>query len=209
MTNLFVILGCSSSGKDTITKRMLSDEQFKIFNFKNIVDYTTRPMRIGEVNSKEHYFDNKDTFKKRIRMGFFAEYRKYRVKAKEKVWYYGTPKYSINKEGNFVLILDYKGLQQLKKYCKHRYNINIYSLFIYTDPYNRLLRSLEREKTVFKELSKKEYELKISEIIRRYQYDNKTIAKCINKCKYIIHNTDSIKCTMDEVYNILSNILLN
>ena len=49
MGKIFYILGKSSTGKDTIYKKILEDEEF---NLKDIVLYTTRPIRAGEINGK-------------------------------------------------------------------------------------------------------------------------------------------------------------
>ena len=53
MGKLFYIMGKSSSGKDTIYKRLMEDGDL---SFKNIVGYTTRPIREGETNGKEYFF---------------------------------------------------------------------------------------------------------------------------------------------------------
>ena len=45
---VFYIIGKSSSGKDTIYKRLIKET-----NLKPIVPYTTRPMREGETEGVE------------------------------------------------------------------------------------------------------------------------------------------------------------
>lgn len=52
MGKIFYIMGKSSSGKDTIYKRLLED---KGLDLCNIVLYTTRPMRQGEQPGREYY----------------------------------------------------------------------------------------------------------------------------------------------------------
>ena len=51
MAKLFVIMGKSSTGKDTVYKELL-----KSGSLKPIVMYTTRPMREGETDGKEYFF---------------------------------------------------------------------------------------------------------------------------------------------------------
>ena len=45
MGRIFYIMGKSSSGKDTIYSRLLRDKEFGL---KNVLLYTTRPVRQGE-----------------------------------------------------------------------------------------------------------------------------------------------------------------
>ena len=47
MGKLFIIIGKSATGKDTIYKRLLEIDQLKL---KTVVMYTTRPIRNSEVN---------------------------------------------------------------------------------------------------------------------------------------------------------------
>ena len=51
MGKIFYIMGKSSSGKDTIFKRLTQE-----LNYKTIILYTTRPIRDGETNGKDYYF---------------------------------------------------------------------------------------------------------------------------------------------------------
>ena len=56
MGKLFYIMGKSSSGKDTIYKRLM--EQMP--QMKTIVPYTTRPIREGETDGVEYFFVDED-----------------------------------------------------------------------------------------------------------------------------------------------------
>ena len=53
MGKIYCICGKSSSGKDTVYKRLLADENLKL---NQLVTYTTRPIREGEVNGREYFF---------------------------------------------------------------------------------------------------------------------------------------------------------
>ena len=52
MGKIYYVMGKSSSGKDTIYKKLL--ERYPMFH--TIVPYTTRPIRKGEQNGVEYYF---------------------------------------------------------------------------------------------------------------------------------------------------------
>ena len=53
MNKLFVLMGKSSTGKDTIFKEVLKNKEVEL---KTIVPYTTRPIREGEKDGVEYYF---------------------------------------------------------------------------------------------------------------------------------------------------------
>ena len=53
MGSIFCIVGKSSSGKDTIYKRLLENLSLHL---KRIVPYTTRPIRAGEQEGVEYHF---------------------------------------------------------------------------------------------------------------------------------------------------------
>ena len=53
MGKIFYLMGKSSSGKDTIYKQLMAD---KDLHLKNIVLYTTRPIRQGEQEGIEYHF---------------------------------------------------------------------------------------------------------------------------------------------------------
>ena len=53
MGKIYCIMGKSSTGKDTLFKKILGDESLAL---KTIVPYTTRPARAGEKNGVEYFF---------------------------------------------------------------------------------------------------------------------------------------------------------
>ena len=57
MAKLFVLMGKSAIGKDTIYKELLNN---KSLDLKEIVIYTTRPIRDGEKDGIEYFFVSND-----------------------------------------------------------------------------------------------------------------------------------------------------
>ena len=57
LKKIFAIQGFTSSGKDTIAKR-ISEE----FNIPILVSHTTRPPRDGEINGMSYHFVDDDFF---------------------------------------------------------------------------------------------------------------------------------------------------
>ncbi|MBO5413075.1 MAG: guanylate kinase, partial [Clostridia bacterium] len=55
MSNFIYIMGKSSTGKDTIYKRLKDKIDTNVY-----VPYTTRPMREGEQEGREYYFLNRE-----------------------------------------------------------------------------------------------------------------------------------------------------
>ena len=108
-----ILIGKSGSGKDTIQNALVEQE-----GFERIVTATTRPMRENEQNGIDYFFTSKDDFEKRIAEDDFVEYRSYNtlVNGKEDVWYYGSPKQTLDKNKDYVIILDVQGARDYVNY---------------------------------------------------------------------------------------------
>ena len=74
MGKIYCVMGKSSSGKDTIYSRLMSQ---KDFNLKKIIPYTTRPIREGEVDGENYHFCTEDQLKKLETAGKIIELRAY------------------------------------------------------------------------------------------------------------------------------------
>ena len=59
MSKLFVLMGKSATGKDTIYKRLLEDKRISL---RSIVPYTTRPIRQEEKEGVEYHFVSHERF---------------------------------------------------------------------------------------------------------------------------------------------------
>ena len=59
MGKIFYLMGKSSSGKDSLFKKIKE----RIPELKNIILYTTRPIREGEQNGVEYHFEMKINFR--------------------------------------------------------------------------------------------------------------------------------------------------
>ena len=58
MARIFIVMGKSSTGKDTIYKKLLESEELRL---NTAVMYTTRPIRKSEEDGVEYYFVDEDT----------------------------------------------------------------------------------------------------------------------------------------------------
>ena len=93
MNHIFCLTGKSASGKDTIYQRLLKDHELGL---KRIVPYTTRPMREGEQNGREYYFESVQQFEEARQQGRIIEAREYAT-------YYGPWHYYTKDDGQIDL----------------------------------------------------------------------------------------------------------
>lgn len=84
MGKTIVILGHTGVGKTEVQRKL---EQLGV---ERIVQYTTRPVRTGELNRDEYRFIHEDKFKSMVRCGEFVEWKSYETFQGE--WFYGTLK---------------------------------------------------------------------------------------------------------------------
>ena len=87
MGKIYCIIGKSSSGKDTIYKKLIQD---KDLNLHHIVPYTTRPIREGEKEGIEYHFTDEATLQKYRDHNKLVECRAYQTIYG--IWYYYTVK---------------------------------------------------------------------------------------------------------------------
>jgi len=158
MGKIFYILGKSSTGKDTIYKRILEDKEF---NLKDIILYTTRPIRDGEVDGKSYHFVDDERYKEIKKSGLIIEERSYDTM--HGIWRYFTVKdENIDLENNdYVIIGVLNSFISTRDYFgKDR----VLPVYIEVEDGLRLQRALNREK--------KPENRRFKEMCRRYLADS-------------------------------------
>ncbi|MCM1184794.1 MAG: guanylate kinase [Roseburia sp.] len=140
MGRIFCIIGKSSSGKDTIYKRLLNNPALGL---KRIVPYTTRPIREGEQEGKEYHFSTSEELEQFRREDRIIECRSYDTACG--VWYYFMVKDSrINLEKeNYIIIGTLQSYRMTRNYFGADKVVPIY---IELEDGERLSRALDREK---------------------------------------------------------------
>ena len=138
MGKIFYIMGKSSSGKDTIYKR-LSEAMPEL---RTVIPYTTRPIREGEKDGVEYYFVGEDRLKEMRDAGRVIESRSYNTRCG--IWtYFTADDGQIDLEArDYLVIGTLESYRALKKYFGEDKIIPIY---IEVDDGVRLSRALERE----------------------------------------------------------------
>ena len=126
---MIVLVGPSASGKSSVAK-YIADHS----DYKQIVTYTTRPMRDGEVDGVDYHFVSLSDFESMKNKNFFLEVAEYNN------WWYGSAK--IDYTPDKIAVLTPKGLRKLKLESP---KIGLFSSFlIFTKRRNRLIKMLER-----------------------------------------------------------------
>lgn len=157
MGKIVCLMGKSSSGKDTVYKRLL--EQNKVA-FKRIVPYTTRPIRAGEQDGVEYYFTDEAGYQKLLRQGVVIESRTYDTYLG--LWRYFTvadEKVDLKRD-SYLLIGTLESYMKIKQFYGAD---NVLPVMIDLDDGVRLQRALDREKV--------QDEPKYEEMCRRFLAD--------------------------------------
>lgn len=106
---LYIISAPSGAGKSTLCSMLI--KKYPAVNYS--ISYTTRAPRGSEVNGKEYFFVDKDTFQNMINKNDFLEWAEVHGN------YYGTSKSQINnaldKGIDIFLDIDPQGAMQLKE----------------------------------------------------------------------------------------------
>lgn len=140
MGKIFYIMGKSSSGKDTIYKKLISDESL---GFNEIIGYTTRPIREGETDGKEYFFVSEEKMNDIKNAGKIIEHRAYNTVYG--VWnYFTADDGQINFEKNDYLLIG--TLESYENICKYYGKDVMVPIYVYVEDGLRLERALMREK---------------------------------------------------------------
>ncbi|MBO4338191.1 MAG: guanylate kinase [Lachnospiraceae bacterium] len=138
MGSIFYLMGKSSSGKDTLYKRLLSDPQLGL---KKVTMYTTRPIRSGEKEGAEYHFVSEDEMNALFESGRIIERRSYDTV--HGFWYYFTVDDGLDEGSDYLMIGTLESYVKMKEY----YGADrVYPMLIETDDGDRLQRALNRER---------------------------------------------------------------
>ena len=157
---LIVISAPSGTGKTTLTHMLL--KEFPDMEFS--VSYTTRKPRPGEVNGKDYFFVDRETFEKMVEEGDFLEWAEVYGNL------YGTSKSQVLKalnEGKDILLdIDTQGALQVKKNFPEAVLI-----FILPPSFKELERRLRSRGTDDEETIEKRLRIARKEVERAPLYD--------------------------------------
>lgn len=192
MGKLYCLIGKSGSGKDTIFKKLLSNDELSLLP---VVTYTTRPKRDNETDGVEYNFVTKEDVISFQNAGKIIELRQYNTV--HGIWYYCTvDDGKINLEnGDYLTIATLEGFKGLKR----RFGSASVSLYINVEDGERLFRALSRERAQhspdYNELCRRFLadsedfsEDRLREAGITMQFENDIIERCVSEIKQFIIN---------------------
>ena len=162
MGKINCVMGKSSSGKDTVYKKL--KEQYK--EFRLIVPYTTRPIREGEKDGVEYYFVDPEQFRAMKEDGKVIESRSYNTKCG--IWTYFTAddgQIDLS-AADYLLIGTLVSYQALREYFGEEAIVPVY---LEVEDGLRLARALERER--------RQEKPKYAEMCRRFLADEEDFSE--------------------------------
>mgnify|MGYP000009709430 FL=1 len=190
MSKIFYIMGKSSSGKDTIYKKIRE----KLPQLKRITPYTTRPIREGETDGVEYFFVDEERLNELKEKERVIEVRSYNTKCG--IWTYFTAddgQIDLQKY-DYLVIGTLESYYGMREYFGEEQLIPIY---IEVEDGMRLERALCRErqqkKPKYAEMCRRfladaedfsEENLKRAGIVRRFE--NLKMEKCLSEITELI-----------------------
>ncbi len=172
MGKIFIVMGKTSSGKDTVYKRVLEHLTLNqgVRAPKTVVIYTTRPMRPGETNGVEYFFVTEEELQTFREQGKVMEERCFQTV--HGPWYYFT----VNdgqidlEHHSYMMINTLAGFEMIRSYYnKQNEDDVVIPVYIEADAKERLIRYINRES-----MQKKP---NYSEVCRRFLADEADFAE--------------------------------
>lgn len=195
MYKLFVVMGKSASGKDTVFKAIT---RMKELSLKTVVGYTTRPIRDGEKDGEEYFFVSRERLHELWQENRVIEHRAYNTM--HGVWDYFTVddgQIDLSKSSSIMLGTP-ESYGQIRRYLGEE---NVYPIYLEVEDGIRLERALARERT--------QKQPKYAELCRRFLADEEDFKEENLKNLGILKkysNLDSSKCILEIAEDIRGNM---
>lgn len=186
MSKIFVILGKSCTGKDTLLESIIQDESL---NVNKIIPYTTRPKRKYEVDGVDYHFVSKGKLDELDKLNKIIETRLY--KTDEGDWIYGTPAVDLQLGKDYIIIGTLESFECIQDYYGAN---NVIPIYLECSDFVRLIRAISCEKN--------QDNPNYKEVCRRFladedDYTEEAVSYLIpDKCRYQTSNK------IDEEYLI-------
>lgn len=195
MGRIFYLMGKSSTGKDSFYKQLINDSRLGL---KNIVMYTTRPIRAGETDGVEYYFVDEKKLRELESAGKVIERRSYDTV--HGIWHYFTvcdEQIDLQKD-NYIVIGTLESYMATRSYFGEEV---LEPIYIEVDDGVRLQRALDRERA--------QDQPKYREMCRRYLADSDDFSEENIRAAKITKrfvNDDFTKC-LEEITGYIEKFL--
>ena len=196
MADIFVIMGKSSSGKDTIFSRLVGQADCGL---KTVTMYTTRPLRSGEAEGREYHFVDDDTAKRLENENKIIEIRCYDTVFG--VWKYFTlddGQIDMDSKETYIIIGTLEAYDKIRNYYgKDR----VHPIYIEVDAKTRIHRALAREDS--------QKNPKYAEMCRRFLADEDDFsdAKIAALDIDIKFNNDDLDRCIDKIRAYIADVI--
>ena len=163
MSKIFVVIGKSASGKDTIYRKLADN---KALGLREVVGYTTRPIREGEIEGVTYHYVTEDTLTNLIQENKVIEHRTYDTI--HGPWHYFTVHdHQIDlTNADYIMIGTLESYVQIKQYFGEEV---VFPIYIEVENGERLARALGRER--------KQEQPKYEEMCRRFLADEQDFSE--------------------------------
>lgn len=194
---LYCIIGKSSTGKDTIFKRLLDN---KSLNLSNVVSYTTRPIREHEVDGVEYHFVDEKKRDELKSAGKIIELRRYNTCYGP--WDYFTvddKSIELDKR-DYLIIGTLESYEKIRNYYRNYYGKELVRpIYIEVEDGIRLQRALNREK--------KQKHPKYNEMCRRFLTDDEDFSRDKLKAAGVERTfvNNDIQSTINEIIEYIQS----
>ena len=162
MGKLFVFMGKSAVGKDTLYQHVMDRNP----DLKSVVPYTTRPIRMGETEGKEYHFVTEVQMRELESRQKVVECRCYHTVLGD--WYYFTAddgQIDFDR-GNYCMISTLEGFEKIREYYG---GDRVEPIYIEVNDFVRIKRSLNRERQQDNPC--------VSEVCRRFLADDEDFSE--------------------------------
>lgn len=186
MAEIYVLMGKSASGKDTVFHRLMRQKDFP---WKKITMYTTRPMRAGEIDGREYFFTDEAQVTAFEQAGKMIELRAYQTV--HGIWKYFTADDGQIKIDSDEVYLVIGTLDVFRNYVLYYGKEKVVPIYIETDEKTRFRRAVAREE--------EQKQPKYAELCRRFladenDFSEENLKKFGIDAEHRFQNQDLDKC---------------
>ena len=140
MAKIYMLMGKSATGKDTVHNSLLGKADGAL---RSVIPYTTRPRRDGEEEGRDYHFITGEEADRLQSLGLVIEERCYQTV--HGPWRYLTVddgQIDLNGEKNCLLIGTLESYIKIRDYFGAG---NVVGLYLYVSDHERLMRAIRRE----------------------------------------------------------------